>query len=202
MLAGATRGQQVEHEERVGASLLEPGRALDGVAPDAQVRHDRPTLLRHPRLVDARDLEPVEVGGGGQDLADGDHAGPADAGDEQRRALAGSRRVRASDRGVGAGLPAGRAAASGGASQSRTPGSRPRCSSCRGCTSPGGCGSCARTACRPGARSGSCETSPQSPQPSQTASLIITRVRGRRPRGRACARGGARRRRPGRRSAR
>ena len=153
MLAGATavsRSNTRNASARPSSSRAAPSMAS---CADAQVRHDRSTLLRHPRLVDARDLEPVEVGGGGQHLADGDHAGPADAGDEQRRA-----RRAARVQGATAGrcrAPGGPGRGSGAASPSRTRGSRPRCSSCRGCTSPGGSASCARTACRPGARSGS-----------------------------------------------
>ena len=86
-VGGRDAGEQVEHEEGVGPALLEPGGALGRAGADAQVRHDRSALLGHAGLVDARHLQPVEVGGGGEHLADGDDAGAADAGDEECRAV-------------------------------------------------------------------------------------------------------------------
>ena len=86
-LAGATpvsRSNTRKASARPSSSRAAPsGRA----GADAQVRHDRSALLGHAGLVDARHLQPVEVGRGREHLADGDDAGATDAGDEERRAV-------------------------------------------------------------------------------------------------------------------
>ena len=53
-----------------------------GVARDLHVRHHRAVLLRQARHVEHRDALAFEVRRHAEDLADGDDAGAADAGDE------------------------------------------------------------------------------------------------------------------------
>ena len=64
-----------------------PARDPDGVdvlgAPrNSNVAEHRAALLREPRHVDGAAAPALEMGGHGEDRADGDDAGPADAGDE------------------------------------------------------------------------------------------------------------------------
>ncbi len=97
--------EHVEREVRRRAVADPVGRAEAGrVGGDAQVRGDRPGLLREPGLVDAVHRAPVADGRRAEHLVDGDDAGAADAGQEhvaagraaRRRARAGGsgRRVR------------------------------------------------------------------------------------------------------------
>ena len=151
-----------EHVERqVAARRADPvgGPELGGVVGDAQVRGDRPGLLRQPGLVDAVHREPVADRRRAEHLVDRDDAGAADACQEHvaaGRALDvrhGRRLAAASGRAVGP-RPARldrherRAVA--------RPGSSSRC-----CRRSGRCGSCGPARSRPAAPTGSC-SSPRS----------------------------------------
>ena len=67
-----------QHIDRAGCRLVRRQRRH---LREAEVADDRPGLLREACLVEAAHVQPAQHGGGADDLADGDHAGTADAGE-------------------------------------------------------------------------------------------------------------------------
>ena len=144
------------------------------------VRHDLAAALREPGLIEVQRVQAVVLGRAHEQRVDRDDAGAADP-DEQElealavpveRAAARAAARRASDSN-GARLAARAPPPTG------TPGSRRRGRRGRRCTSPRGCASCGRARVATGRSETHDDFTPQSPQPSQTSSLITMRARGR-----------------------
>ena len=102
---GEGTDELVQHEEEVRFTDSHPvaRRLLDR---QTQVAHDGPRLLGEADLVEPAHAEPVEHGGGADDLGDGDDAGAADPGDANGEVVG---RHRTSGAGRGASSTIGRA---------------------------------------------------------------------------------------------
>ena len=97
----------VAADHRVGLAGGDARRPeLAGVGGDADMRPDRAALLGEARHVERGDALALEVRRHAQDGADGDHAGAADAGDQDAPGLGRARAGRASGRGGRSPAPA------------------------------------------------------------------------------------------------
>ena len=199
---GARRAEQVEAEVDVDARRA--GALLAAATGSRVMRRSEttgPPFCVRPVWSRPDTWQAVEQRRHAEHLADGHDAGAADARSSARRS---PRRRRAGSR-LGQ-LDVERTACAcfallARARPSGTTGSRPRGTRSPCCRRPGGSASCGRTRSRPASTDRQLDFSPQSPQPSQTRSLITTRSAARAP-CRACAGGAARPRTPGRGSGR
>ena len=175
------RREHVATEDQVG---LAGGDALRldvfGPACDPDMRGHGAVLLRHAGHVERRDAFALQMGRHAYQGTDCDDPGAADAGDQdvvgvlQRNALqvrADQTRQRVLDRvratSSGRRLP-----------PSRSSGRNPGCRSSPGCRTIGRSRACGRTRSRPARSTVQLDCTPQSPQPSHTASLMKTRCVG------------------------
>ena len=155
------RDEQVEGEQAVDTGAVGVVRRRHIGPAQPEVAHDRAGLLRQTGLVEPPDGPSVEHRRRAEDLADRDHTGPADAGEANGEVVGRHDRLRVGQprRRIGGGGQGGRPAPAVRPSPSsrwRTPGSHPGGTTGPSCSSSGGYGSCARTACRSAARTGSC----------------------------------------------
>ena len=81
---GAGRNHQIaaEHQSAAPAAMRAPRAMLSGSPAMRTWRHDRAALLRQPGLVEHDDAVPVEMRRHAEQRADRDHAGAADAGEQ------------------------------------------------------------------------------------------------------------------------
>ncbi len=94
---GACRHHKVATDHQMRAAGVDAGRRqCFGLGGELDVRHDRAVFLREARHVQYRNALCFQVRGHGEDLADGDNAGTADAGHQHAvgRAERGQRRFR------------------------------------------------------------------------------------------------------------
>src|SRR5437763_1962003 len=79
----ARRDDEVTANDEIGAAGIDArGRQCACTGRELHVRHDRAVLLREAGHVEHRYAFAFEMRRHGEDLADGDHAGAADSGDE------------------------------------------------------------------------------------------------------------------------